>query len=348
MLENNTINIIKSNPLPNCIICNNKGNILHENLNDRLFGSVGVWNFRKCSNNECGTLWLDPMPQSDEIWKAYQEYYTHEDDKTNIFPFLRSIEQAYISAKYGYAREQNLLKHLLSYLLYLFPTECAEIDIRVFYLNANKGAKLLDIGCGNGSLIQRLAKREWDVRGIDFDEKAVKHCQSKGLNVTDGDLISQKFNDSSFDVITLNHVLEHLFNPLEVINECFRILKPGGELVISTPNNNSWLYNKIFKKYWLTLDPPRHVIIYNRKSLTSILRNTGFYISSSKTTIRNEFYVYVGSKAIKKNGAFAMGKEKPNKIDLIYGKLFQLLSWFYLFINKDSGGEVLVKAIKKQ
>jgi 2-polyprenyl-3-methyl-5-hydroxy-6-metoxy-1,4-benzoquinol methylase len=287
------------------------------------------------------------MPQSDEIWKAYQDYYTHDDSKTNILPFLRPLEQAYIAKKFGYPSQESGWKKLLSGLIYLFPTERAEIDIRVFYLYSSYGKKMLDIGCGDGSLIQRLSKKGWDVQGIDFDEKAVAHCKSKGLNVQAGDLISQKFPAASFDVITWNHVIEHVFNPKEVIAECYRILKPGGRLVIATPNTKSWIYNKVFKAHWFSLDPPRHVILYNRKSLCNLLKECTFEIEKAETTIRNEFYVYVGSRAIKEKGHFAMGKEKPNKVHLIYGKIYQFISWFMLAINKDSGGEVLVKAIKK-
>lgn len=347
MQDTNLKNIIKSKHQLVCPLCSSQGTILHETLSDRLFSSNGIWNLRKCNSKNCELLWLDPMPESTEIWKAYQDYYTHDDSKTNILPFLRPIEQAYINQKYSYKNEESILKKMFSWLIYFFPTEKAEIDIRVFYLKSWYGKKMLDIGCGDGSLIGRLAKKGWDVQGIDFDEKAVAHCKSKGLNVKAGDLISQNFPPLSFDVITWNHVIEHVFNPKEVIEECYRLLKPGGRLIIATPNNKSWIYNKVFKQNWFSLDPPRHVMLYNSKCLSNLLKEKSFIIENTKTTIRNEFYVYVGSRAIKEKGHFAMGKEKPNKLHLIYGKFYQLLSWFMLAFDKNSGGEVLIRAIKK-
>jgi len=338
---------IGSKPNPFCPICKSTGTIKHENLADRLFGSEGNWNIKQCDNKKCRQLWLDPMPNSDEIWKAYQEYYTHDDSKTNILPFLRPLEEAYISSKYGYKNKSGILKLLLSYLIYLFPTERAEIDIRVFYLKAGYGKHLLDIGCGNGSLLQRLSDIGWEVQGIDFDQGAVAYCNSKGLNVKLGDLLIQKFKAESFDVITLNHVIEHIFNPEEILKECCRIIKPGGMLVIATPNNKSWGYKLFFKHHWYYLDPPRHVMIFNRKNLSTILKDAGFEILSDKTTIRNEFYIYAASIIIKQKGVFAMGKEKPKKMLYLIGKFFQLLIWILLFFNKDVGGEVLIKATKK-
>lgn len=345
-IKQNTAEHIKYTPHPDCPLCNTKGHLLYQNLTDRLFDSSGKWNIAKCPNKNCGLLWLNPMPKSDEIWKAYRNYYTHSDSKSPILSVLRPLEKSFISIKYKYKSKESFLKKLLAYLIYLFPTEHAEIDMRVFYLKSEPGKNLLDIGCGDGGLIERLSELGWEVHGIDFDENAVAHCKQKGLDVRAGDILSQKFANATFDVITFNHVIEHLFNPVEVIKECYRILKPGGKLVLATPNNKSWMYRNIFQQNWFSLDPPRHVLIYNRKNLSGILEQQNFRIEVNKTTIRNEFYVYTGSKSIRNRGVFAMGKEKPNRVHMLQGKFVQLYIWFLLLFEKDAGGEVLIKAVK--
>ena len=62
---------------PECLVCGAEGETLYEGLRDRAFAAPGCWNFRKCQNSSCGVLWLDPMPTTTDLWKAYREYYTH-------------------------------------------------------------------------------------------------------------------------------------------------------------------------------------------------------------------------------------------------------------------------------
>ena len=66
-------------PCQNCHVCGAEGNLLYENLPDRLFSVSGQWDLRKCKNAECGSLWMDPMPLESELHKAYKSYYTHGD-----------------------------------------------------------------------------------------------------------------------------------------------------------------------------------------------------------------------------------------------------------------------------
>ena len=71
---------------------------------------------------------------------------------------------AYLSVKYGYSLETNRIKRLLSYLIYLFPTERAEIDFSVLHLSNKERGKLLDIGCGSGAFISKMAKSRLGMR----------------------------------------------------------------------------------------------------------------------------------------------------------------------------------------
>ncbi|MDP1786512.1 hypothetical protein [Nitrosomonas sp.] len=64
-----------------CYMCGKQGKIVYRNLADRLFGAPGEWTSKKCTDADCGIVWLDPRPTIDEIGKAYQNYYTH--DQTN-------------------------------------------------------------------------------------------------------------------------------------------------------------------------------------------------------------------------------------------------------------------------
>lgn len=343
---NKPANEIATHSQPHCRCCGSEGTILYKGLKDRLFGAAGEWDLKQCTNNSCQLVWLDPMPNADEIYKAYLDYYTRAEFKSSILPGIRLLENGYLALRYGYKTGASAVGKLLGGLLYLFPTERAEADFYVLELDASERGRLLDIGCGNGHLISRLQKYGWQVEGIDFDEQAVAYCQSKGLNVKVGDLQSQQYPDDTFDILTLNHVIEHISDTEALLSECFRILKKGGSLVIATPNTKSMLHEGHFGRNWLSLDPPRHLYLFNLDNLTTFARRAGFAITVAKTIIRNEFGVYLGSNSIARKGTFAMGKGGHSKIDHVMGRAYQLWEWFRLFFEKDKGGELFLKITK--
>jgi SAM-dependent methyltransferase len=101
------------------------------------------------------------------------------------------------------------------------------------------------------------------------------------LNVFTGTVEEAKFENDFFDVIILNNVLEHLFDPKTTLNEINRILKNNGTLVIGIPNANSF-EAKIFKKYWSAWDLPRHLYHFTPNTIKSLLNKTGFQVLEIK------------------------------------------------------------------
>src|SRR5436853_1697486 len=97
-------------PVPECPVCGSSGTIVYRELPDRLFGATGLWSYRACTNN-CGTLWLDPMPQ--DLRMSYQFYHTHLDpqppEKRSAAALLRAlykpIKNGYLQARLGYGEE---------------------------------------------------------------------------------------------------------------------------------------------------------------------------------------------------------------------------------------------------
>ena len=128
----------------------------------------------------------------------------------------------------------------------------------------------------------------WVVEGVDFDNKAVQAARERGLTIRSGSLESQHYPTARFDAVTLNHVVEHLPDALVTLSECHRILKPGGILVLYTPNSVS-LGHAVFRSYWRGLEPPRHLQIFGPLSLGALLRQAGFK-DPSITTANSPFY----------------------------------------------------------
>ncbi len=114
----------------------------------------------------------------------------------------------------------------------------------------------------------------WKVEGIDFDSAAVQSAVELGLSARCGSLEQQHYPDRSFDAVTLSHVIEHVPNPIETLIECARILKPGGMLIVLTPNAAS-LSHRIFKSHWRGLEPPRHLHIFTLDSMGRALESSG-------------------------------------------------------------------------
>ena len=121
-----------------------------------------------------------------------------------------------------------------------------------------KTGRILDIGCGRGLFLNIMNQDGWNTVGQEFDEKSAYYATSNyGIDVRAGSL-EGKFESESFDVININHVLEHLENPGKTLTECYRILKKSGLLVVAVPNIDS--FQAIYgKANWFQLDIPIHL-----------------------------------------------------------------------------------------
>lgn len=103
----------------------------------------------------------------------------------------------------------------------------------------NKNNCLLDIGCGIGTIAHELKSRDFKVTGVDFSSVAIKKCLEKGLNaiISDVDKDGLQFPDNSFDVVWAGDVIEHVFDPIFLLEEIHRVLKQAGKMILSTPND---------------------------------------------------------------------------------------------------------------
>jgi SAM-dependent methyltransferase len=130
----------------------------------------------------------------------------------------------------------------------------------------------MDIGCGTGETLNLLKGLGWDPYGMDIDKQAIVIAHKRGLNrVRFGSYTSlNTYPDGFFDVIRLYHVIEHLDNPDLFCQLAFQKLKKGGELIIGTPNADSFV-SRLFGSYWYNLDSPRHLIIFSPSTLRRLL-----------------------------------------------------------------------------
>jgi SAM-dependent methyltransferase len=275
----------------NCALCGSNNNTLLLQNKDYRYGHSKVFNIVKC--RDCSLIYLNPRPSAESILNHYTKDYTPGDDLSNVKP-SNSFRQTF--------------KKILGGLWYKVGGYYGVSEIAV------KG-KFLDIGCANGDTLKTARNAGAEVYGIELNPKAVKICESKGLNVHCGTLEDSGYPDDYFDTIWMSQVLEHLPSPKESLEEIKRILKPDGKLHIFCPNAGSYSA-KFFGKYWHGWHIPFHFYAYTREPLTRLVAECGFEVKKLTTTTPYHF-VSTSLKAM-----FVGEKNKPSVKKL---KLFDSL-----------------------
>lgn len=332
-----------------CIVCGEGGKPLYEGLRDQLFGVEGDWNISHCPHRECGLIWLDPMPIEEDIAKAYQRYYTHKDATESHSPFARTIyrmiSEGYLASKYCYGQGTvGFWQRTLSLLIYLHPPQRSNLDFSVMYLPANPGGRVLEVGPGAGRNLARLQELGWQCEGVDFDSSAVRNARAKGLRVHEGTLEAQRFAGDHFDAIISSHVIEHVYDPRDLLRECYRILKPRGMLVVVTPNSAS-LGHSMYRSNWRGIEPPRHLHLFNRGALRRVARDAGFLTVGITTTIHGANWVFAASEEIaarRRAGRWRV----PGRLVRHWALGMQVIEWILLSRNRFLGEELLLLARK--
>ena len=336
---------IRSRPLPNCVLCGREGEMFYEHITDPLYEAPGSWNLKRCPNLDCGLIWLDPMPEIEDIGKAYKScYYTHSEvvPRRSVFRTIyAAIKNGYLRAGLGYTKGVGPAWYVvLSPLALLHISGVSGVQSDVMYLRADPGAKLLDIGVGDAAMLARFAELGWDVEGIDVDQIAVDAATAKGLNVKLGDLFSQAYPDDSFDCVTMRHVQEHVPQPVELLRECRRILKPGGMLVSVVPNAESWEHRR-FKDRWVALEPPRHLWLFGPKSLARLCELSGLEVVRLFSSGQAAWASWVRNMMLRPERFWAGWA--PRKLG---GLLWHVALRTRMWVDRWSGQEIVLMAQK--
>lgn len=303
--------MIRARSCPQCFVCGSGGEVVYERLDDALYGADGRWSFRRCSNRDCGLLWLDPQPLEEDIGKAYTSYFTHEGTpaRASILKHIYGeVRESYLRTWLGYKKAGSATSQTwLALLANLHPGGADVFGASVMFLPSPRpGASLLDVGCGGGEFMVKMREHGWAVTGIETDPIAVERAQTRSLEVHQGDVAGAALADSSFDAITMSHVIEHVHDPCDLLARCRRLLKPAGTLVILTPNSASWGHRH-FGADWLGLDPPRHIHVFNAHNMRQLLVSAGLMPKRIATLAINASAVWPTSAAIRRSRSSSAG-----------------------------------------
>ena len=139
------------------------------------------------------------------------------------------------------------------------------------------GRRVLDVGCGRGYTLRWLQRWGADVSGTQLSEPAA--VRARGLlgkgRVFVGELADARYPARGFDCVMLWHVLEHVPDPVSLLREIARILKPDGLVYIEVPNAGGWSARRL-GRHWLAYDIPRHLVHFTPKTLERAMAAAGF------------------------------------------------------------------------
>lgn len=246
--------------------------------------------------------------------------------------FLTSLYEA------GYhTQRQNPLGAILTSL----NTRQVKRQISTFV----SGGRLLDLGCGRGIFLEKMKNSGYEVYGVEPSKEGYEICRKiKGIHAYRGELAECKFPDSYFDLITLWHTLEHMTQPVSVIREVKRILKPKAYVLVEVPNFRCF-ESQVFRKHWHQLDIPRHHYFYTLNSLTRLLQTNGFRIRRVTT----ESFFSLPLSPIKSYLSRLKDKDsnKPISIFLLPAALIAVVIKVFPVFNLHNCIRIYAECIKK-
>jgi len=325
---------IRKVPRHDCPLCGTSGDVLYNGLTDSLYDVPGEWDLRKCQSRECGLVWLDPVPDARDIGKIYEDYSTHHDIRKggrNLGLFAKII-------RWNARTAFSILKKLSG-------LNRARKAIELMYLGDVPRGKLLEVGCGAGQGILQMKRAGWDPEGQEIDPSAAKRARDlTGVTVHVGVLNDLALKEDTYDAIVMNHVIEHLIDPVALLKECLRLLKPGGVLVATTPNVESYGL-RYFREKWRGLEVPRHMQLFNTETLGTVAKKAGCRVADVWTTPARAQSIMTGSLNIQRSGKHTFGAYPGLRVEL-EAMLMQMWSLAVYRSDPLSGEECVLKAWK--
>ncbi len=200
---------------------------------------------------------------------------------------------------------------------------------RLYFIRKAKGFKCLDFGCGNGLVLRQNATVRPDLEffGIDIKDFSGELPKHVSFSIYNGEKLPHQ--DNYFDIITANHVLEHIQNPKRILTELKRVLKNKGRIYIEVPNKRS-LWGKPHGKFAGTVhffDDPTHFRPYSQIELAQLCRQSGFRIIKSGI-VRNLLHLILSPILL------FTGTLMPSKLHYMYARN-SLIGWAsYIILEK--------------
>lgn len=242
-----------------CRICTGDTHPTRTVFDDR-YGYPGQYALHLCS--KCGHRHLDVSMTPDQLGDLYTRYYPRSSFDVNAW--TPPAEQSAWATWWHGLRASA-------------------------YRWVPSNVRVLDIGCGFGESLGYHRNRGCDAHGVETDRNILRVAERHNLNVQVGLFDADNYEPASFDYVTLDQVIEHVSDPLPVLHGVQRVLKPGGTLVLSTPNADGW-GARLFGGRWIHWHAPYHQQFFTRESIIRSAAQTGFTLEQA-TTVTNSAWL---------------------------------------------------------
>ncbi len=208
------------------------------------------YKFVKC--NSCRLLFQNPQPKFEFLDDRYgKEYFIYEKENDSVFFEL-------------------MLKGF------------QDIGFSPNDYESSISGSFLDIGCATGLLVEYMQDNGWKSHGVELCAPAADFgSEKRGVDIFSGTLEQAAYVDNSFDVVHCSHLIEHLNNPDMFLDEVYRVLKPGGLFLCTTPNVSGF-QAFLFGSKWRSAIAD-HMFLFSKKNLTQLLLSKRFTVQKVKT-----------------------------------------------------------------
>lgn len=287
----------------NCPVCESSQFQLHLNVVDHMI-TKQTFSIVKCES--CGFHFTNPIPSENVIGDYYksEEYISHSSSNAGL------INKAYNVVRNITLRRKVKLVEKLS-----------------------KGKALLDIGAGTGHFLDACQKAGFHVQGLEPDEDAKKFASSEFSLSLDPLSEINSIETASKDVITMWHVLEHVYHLKKDVAEFVRVLKQDGVLIIAVPNMSSWDAQH-YKSFWAAYDVPRHLYHFQENTIQKLMEQFDMKCVEVLPMKFDSYYVSMLSEKYK-GGNFIKGVLNGLKSNL-KAKKGGFSSQIYVFRKKEA------------
>ncbi len=254
-----------------CPVCSGDDIVPYINTKDFFF-TQDDFSLTQCSN--CNFVFTNPLPT--DISKYYEttDYLSHN------------------------TRDNGLLGKLYSTL--------RNINIKRKYQLVSKycsKGNFLDIGCGTGELLSYFKRNNWNVTGIEPNSTARTFAKSNhNIDVFDENKLDELV-PSSYDTISMWHVLEHVPDLHNRLSQVSKLLKSDGTIFIALPNLAS-PDSKKYKEYWSALDVPRHLYHFTQNTFEHLISNHNLKLIHAEPMKFDSYYVSMLSEKYLKNNLY--------------------------------------------
>jgi SAM-dependent methyltransferase len=271
---------VKYEKLSECPYCNSKNLKIIMKSKDFLNNLPGEFYLSKCGN--CGLVFQNPRIREEYISIYYPDdagYYTPQNLQSNSIlspnAYMGNILKHCLINHFGYIHlgESNAFWKILSIPF----VRLLKINMIPYYV---KYGHLLEIGCSHGHMLDKFKRLGWNVYGVEPHNDSAEYAKKvRGLNVANKRIedvdFENDFGVDKFDVIIMNMVLEHLYNPFYTLKIITERLKPNGQLIFSIPYFEGIEFN-IYREYCYGMHLPTHMFFLNKKIIEDYLTGLGY------------------------------------------------------------------------